>query len=233
MQLRTKLLFSLVLVTAGLTCATLLVVWHSAQVQVQREMEDEARNAILAFQVVQQQHQIELSHKADLLATLAVMRNGDATTIQDVRDDPWHSENCDLFVLVDPGGKIVAMHTTAGVFPVANAEDMFRRSVTGDTTGWWYSGTRLYQVVLQRFYADPPLNKTLLGTVIVGRGIDNREVSDLRRISASQVVLRYGGNIVVSTLNALKEWELNPQIHGRAAPEQVQIDNERYLASSI
>jgi signal transduction histidine kinase/ActR/RegA family two-component response regulator len=233
MRLRTKLLFSLVLVTAGLTCATLLVVWHTARVQVQREMEDEARNAILAFQVVQQQHQIELSHKADLLATLAVMRNGDATTIQDVSEDPWQSENCDLFVLVDPGGKIVAMHTTAGVFPIANAEEMFRRSITSDTTGWWYSGTRLYQVVLQRFYADPPLNKTLLGTVIVGRGIDNREVSDLRRISASQVVLRYGGTIVVSTLNALKEWELTPQIQGRSAPEQVQIDNERYLASTV
>jgi signal transduction histidine kinase/ActR/RegA family two-component response regulator len=233
MRLRTKLLFSLVLVTAGLTCATLLVVWHTARVQVQREMEDEARNAILAFQVVQQQHQIELSHKADLLATLAVMRNGDATTFQDVSEDPWQSENCDLLVLVDPGGKIVAMHTTAGVFPIANAEEMFRRSITSDTTGWWYSGTRLYQVVLQRFYADPPLNKTLLGTVIVGRGIDSREVSDLRRISASQVVLRYGSNIVVSTLNALKEWELNSQIQGRSAPEQVQVDNERYLASTV
>jgi two-component system, cell cycle sensor histidine kinase and response regulator CckA len=233
MQLRTKFLFSLVLVTAGLTCATLLVVWHSARVQVQREMEDEARNAILAFQVVQQQHQIELSHKADLLATLAVMRNGDATTLQDVSEDPWQSENCDLFVLVDPGGKIVAMHTTAGVFPAANAEVMFRRSIASDTTGWWYSGTRLYQVVLQRFYADPPLNKTLLGTVIVGRGIDDREVSDLRRISANQVVLRYGGTIVVSTLNSLKEWELTPQIQGRSAPEQVHIDNERYLASSV
>jgi signal transduction histidine kinase/ActR/RegA family two-component response regulator len=233
MQLRTKFLFSLVLVTAGVTCATLLVVWHTARVQVQREMEDEARNAILAFQVVQQQHQIELSHKADLLATLAVMRNGDATTIQDVSEDPWQSENCDLFVLVDPTGKIVAMHTTSGVFPVGTAEEMFRRSKMSDATGWWYSGTRLYQVVLQRFYADPPLNKTLLGTVIVGRGIDIREVTDLRRISANQVVLRYGSSIVVSTLNVLKEWELTPQIQGRSAPEQVQIDNERYLASSV
>jgi two-component system cell cycle sensor histidine kinase/response regulator CckA len=233
MQLRTKFLFSLVLVTAGLTCATLLVVWHTAQVQVQREMEDEAHNAILAFQVVQQQHQIELSHKADLLASLAFMRNGDATTIQDVSEDPWQSEAFDLLVLVDPSGKIVAMHSTAGTFPAANAEQMFRRTITSDTTGWWYSGTRLYQVVLQRFYEDPPLNKTLLGTVIVGRGIDARDVSDLRRISSSQVVLRYGGNIVVSTLNPLKEWELAPQIKDRSAPQQVQIDNERYLASSV
>jgi signal transduction histidine kinase/ActR/RegA family two-component response regulator len=203
-------------------------------VQVQREIEDEARNAILAFQVVQQQHQMALSQKADLLATLALMRNGDATAIQDVSENPWQSGDCDLYVLADPSGKIVAMHTTAGVFPVATAEEMFRRSnQAGNTTGWWYSGTRLYQVVLQPFYNDPPLNKTLLGTVIVGRGIDAREVRDLRRISASQVVLRYGGNIVVSTLTALKEWELTPQIHDRPAPEQIQIDTERYLASSV
>jgi signal transduction histidine kinase/ActR/RegA family two-component response regulator len=175
-----------------------------------------------------------LSQKADLLATLALMRNGDATAIQDVSEDPWHSGDCDLYVLADPSGKIVAMHTTAGVFPVATAEEMFRRSnKAGNTTGWWYSGTRLYQVVLQPFYNDPPLNKTLLGTVIVGRGIDAREVSDLRRISASQVVLRYGGNIVVSTLTALKDWELTQQIQDRPAPEQIKIDTERYLASSV
>lgn len=161
LQLRTKFLFSLVLVTAGLTCATLLVLRRTFQVQVQREIEGEARNAILTFQILQQQHETALSHKADLLAEVAFMRNGDATTIRDIGEDPWQSDDCDLFVLADSSGKIVAMHTTMEAFPVATAEEMFRRSA-GSTTGWWYSGTRLYQVVLQPFYDDPPLNKTLL-----------------------------------------------------------------------
>src|ERR1700674_832792 len=85
LRLRTKFLLSLVLVTAGLTCATLFVVHRYAAVQAQREIEAGARNAMLTFQVLQQQQQqIALSRKADLLATLAYMRNGDATTIQDV-----------------------------------------------------------------------------------------------------------------------------------------------------
>jgi len=234
LQLRTKFLFSFVLVTVGLTCATLLVLRRTAQVELQQEIEDEARNAVLAFRVVQQQHQIALSHKADLLATLAFMRNGDATTIQDVAEDPWQSEDCDLFVLADLRGKIIAIRTTHGVFPVASAEEMFRSSTKkGNTTDWWYSGTQLYQVVLQPFYDDPPLNKTLLGTVIVGHGIDAREVSDLRRISASQIVLRHGGDIVVSTFSPSKEQELGRQIQDRPASEQIQIGNERYLASSV
>ncbi len=72
LRLRTKFLLSLVLVTSAITCATLLIMRHSAQVQMRRETEEGARNAILRFQVVEQQHQIALSQKGDLLATLAL-----------------------------------------------------------------------------------------------------------------------------------------------------------------
>jgi signal transduction histidine kinase/CheY-like chemotaxis protein len=230
--LRTKLLCSLVLVTAGLTCATLLVLRHSAELQAQREIEGEARNAILTFKVLEQQHQVALSRKADLLAEVAFMRNGDATTIRDVGEDPWQSDECDLLALADPKGKIVAVHSTTGNFPADAAGKMLRRSA-GDTTAWWYSGTRFYQVVLQPFYEDPPLNRSLLGTVVVGHGIDSAEINDLRRISASQLVLRYGDDIVVSTLPPLKEIELARQLHDYSIPQRIQIDNEPYLVTSV
>ncbi len=44
LRLRTKLLLWLVPFTAALTCATLLVVRESAQAQVQRQIEQDARN---------------------------------------------------------------------------------------------------------------------------------------------------------------------------------------------
>jgi len=93
LRLRTKLLLSFVLLSAGLTCATLLVVRRSAQVQMQHQVEQDARNATLTFQVMEHQHQIALSRTADLLASLAYMRNGDATTIKDVSEDPWKSDD--------------------------------------------------------------------------------------------------------------------------------------------
>src|SRR5712691_6339090 len=106
--LRTKFILSLVLVTAGLTCGTLFVVMRSAEAQMQREIEEGARNAILTFRVEQQQ-QIALSRKADLLATLAYIRSGDASTIRDASENPWQSDDCNLFVLADRKGKVVAL----------------------------------------------------------------------------------------------------------------------------
>ena len=95
----------------------------------------EARNALLTFQVLQHQRQVALSHKADLLASLASMRNGEATTIQDVGENPWQSE-CDLFVLADPSGKIIALHSKMAKFPLDVAQDMISHDLKqGHSTG--------------------------------------------------------------------------------------------------
>src|SRR6266568_2512421 len=159
LRLRTKFMLAFALVTAGLTCATLLIVRRAAEKRVQQEIKGEACNALLTFQVLQHQRQVALSRKADLLASLASMRNGEATTIQDVGENPWQSEECDLFVLADSSGKITALHSTVAKFPLDVAQDMLSYDLKqGNSTGWWYSGTRLYQVVLQPFYDDQPTN---------------------------------------------------------------------------
>ncbi len=124
------------LVTAGLTCATLLIVRRAAEKRVQREIKGEALNALLTFQVLQHQRQVALSHKADLLASLASMRNGEATTIQDVGENPWQSDESDLFVLADPGGKIIALHSKMAKFPLDVAQDMISHDLKqGHSTG--------------------------------------------------------------------------------------------------
>ena len=233
LRLRTKFLLSLVLITACLTCATLLVVRRSAQMRVQREIQQEALNTVLTFEVVQHQHQVTLSRKADLLASVAFMRNGDATTIQDVSEDPWQSGECDLFVLADPSGKIVALHSTIPEFPIATAEQMLARSLQdGSTAGWWYSGSRLYQVVLQPFYDGAPLKGNLLGTVIVGRGIDPA-ANDLSRGSSSQVAFRYGSEIVASSLDASKARDLARELKAGKPQQELKMDGERFFASSV
>src|SRR5260370_19049559 len=77
LRLRTKLLLWLVLFTAALTCATLLVVRHSAQTQVQRQVEQDTRNALLTIQGVQHQREMTLTRKAHLLATVAYLSTGE------------------------------------------------------------------------------------------------------------------------------------------------------------
>jgi signal transduction histidine kinase len=234
LRLRTKLLISFVFLTAGLTSATLLVVRWNAQAQVRHEIEQDARSASLTFQVVQRQQQTALSRKADLLARLAYMRNGDATTIKDASEDPWQSDDCNLFVLADKSGKIVALHSRNSSFPITAAEDLVSRSVNrGETSGWWSSDGSLYQVVLQPFYDGVPRKRNLQGIVVVGRLIDERVAADLGRIVSSDVVFRDGGKVAASTLSALMEMELTQQIQNHFATTQVYLDNKSYYASSV
>src|SRR5208282_6647677 len=73
---------------------------------------------------------------------------------------------------------------------------------------------------------------TLLGTVIVGRGIDP-EASELRRVTSSHVAFRYGNDIVASTLSLFKQQELTAQLRSGPWKEQVTLDGERFFASSV
>lgn len=234
LRLRTKLLLSLVAFTAGLTCATLLVVRHTAQAQVQRQIEEGARNAILTIQAEQRQRETALSRKADLLATLAFIRNGDPTTIRDASQDPWQSGDCDLFVLANPKGKIVALHTTSPRLSAAAAEELLRGSLKADSgAAWWFSSGLLYQVVLQPYYEDEPMRTRRLGTVVVGRELDARRAGDLARISSSHLAFRYRGGIVMSTLSPAQEQELVLQAREDPERKDIQIGQEKFLASSV
>ena len=233
LKLRTKFLISLILITSGLTCATLLVVGHTAQDEAQRQIAEEASNTVMTFQVMQHQHEIALQHKADLLAALAMMRNGDATTIQQASEDPWQSEDCNLFLLADARGKVVALHTAGEEFPANTAESLLQKSFHNkEADGWWFSGRRLYQVVSRPVFGDAEQKHARVGTVVVGRAIDSNAVNELRRISSSEVAFRYGKTIIVSTLAPFDEYSLEQQVGGGAVPSSLRIDNEKYFVSS-
>ena len=220
--------------TTALTSATLLAVRHSAQVQVRRQIDQDARNALLTIQAVQHQHEMMLSRKADMLATLAYMRGGDAKTIEDASEDPWQSGECDLFALANRRGKIIAMHSPSPRLSVANGEELLRGSQWKDTgAGWWFGDGHLFQVVLQAYYEDEPRKSRLLGTVIVGRELDSRGLRDLERIASSHLIFRFGGDIVLSTLSLAELQNLVPQLGSRSIPEEIRIGNERFFASSV
>jgi signal transduction histidine kinase/ActR/RegA family two-component response regulator len=235
LRLRTKLLLSFVLLTAGLTCATLLVVRHTAQAEAQQHIEQDSRNAVSMFRVVQRQQQVSLTREAELLASLAVMRNGDVTAIDDASQNPWQSEDCNLFVLADQTGSIVALHSIDAAFSPVAAQEMLTRSVgRSETSGWWFDGRNLYQVVLRPFYDTASESKNLAGYVVAGRLIDERTAGDLARIASSDIVFRYGDDVAVSTLPPLQDLELTHQVRDdRALTTNVSLAGERYYASSV
>src|SRR5258708_32772162 len=103
---------------------------------------------------------------------------------------------------------------------------------SGKSTGWWYSGTRLYQVVLQPFYDGPEKKSNLVGTVIVGHGID-AAANELRQMSSSQMAFQYGNEVVASTLAPFKALDFARQVREGSIGESLDIDGERFYAKSI
>src|SRR5690348_7958773 len=233
LRLRTKFLLSLVVVIVAMTCGTLLVVRHSMQAQSERQMEEDGRNSLLTFQVMDQEKRIGLSRRAELLATLAFMRNGDPTTIQDASEDPWQSDECDLFALADRKGKITALRTRSDQFSTASSSRTLGGLVhQGQAEGWWLNDGRIYQVVVEPYYQDPPMNRVLLGEVIVGREMNPARVKDLAGVLSSEVAFWYGKDIVISSFAPLDEQEVEEQVAGDE-PQQAQLGKKRFLATSV
>src|SRR5580698_4111593 len=153
MRLRTKFLLSLVLIIAGLSFSTLLIVGHAAQEQVQRALEQDTRNSVGTFENVRAERQIELDRDAEILATLpsikSIMADDDPQTIQTSSEEAWRASDTELFALADWTGKIVALHTTVPGFPQAAAQDMLALMRADTKGGWWFAHGHLYQVARQ------------------------------------------------------------------------------------
>ena len=213
LRLRTKFLLSLALVSSGLTCATLLMVRRSVQVQLRKEIADDLRNSVAVFRNVQQQREVSLTHSAELLANLpslkALMTTQDAATIQDASADIWRLAPSDLFVLAHPAGKVLAVHTTFPGITQRAAQDLLKNSLGADQPSfWWYGAGRLYEVFLQPIYFGSPKEASMLGVLGVGHEISDSVATDISRIASSQVAFYYGNALVISTLQSGQEAEL-------------------------
>jgi signal transduction histidine kinase/ActR/RegA family two-component response regulator len=229
LHLRTKLLVSFLFLTAGLTSVILLVVRRNAEGQVQHQIEQDVQNADQIFQLIQRQLQTTLSHKADLLAFLAVMRDGDGTAVNDAGEDPWKSDECNLFIQVDGGGGITALHAISPSFPASAAQSLVTRSIRrGDTASWWFTERGLYQVVLRPYYDGLAEQKKILGTVIVGHLIDWKTAADLGKLTSTELVFRHGAEVAASSLDPLREMQLVRELSRNSAASQVNLGDERY-----
>ncbi len=232
-KLRTKFLLSLVLVTSALMAGTLLVLGRVAKSQVEQQIQEQSHNAALTFQVMEHQREVALTHKAELLATLAVLRNGDPTAISSASEDPWQSEDVNLFMMTDAHGHVVALHATTGTVTALSAEKLLRQSLHAHrTTDWWVSDGRLYQIVLKQVIAGPDQDNEHLGTVVVGSEIDTNAASELHRISSTEIAFRRGSQILVSTFSPLEERDLEQQTRSAAVPQQVEIEGQKYITDA-
>jgi signal transduction histidine kinase/ActR/RegA family two-component response regulator len=238
LRLRTKFLLSLVLVIAALTFSTLLIVGRAAEGQVQKAIEQDTRNSVLTFENMRAERQLELARSAELMSTLpavkALMADPQAAGLDEAFEGIWHSKNFDLLALADWTGKIVALHTSSGGFPVGAAQEMFEHSRgAGEQGAWWFGHGHLYQAAMRPIDLRDPPTQMHLGTVIVGREIDSKVAREVGQIALCQIAFRYGNDPVVSSFSPLDERSVSEGISPRAASGKFEIEDKRYLFSSV
>ncbi len=240
LRMRSKFLLSMLLISAGLTGMSLLLVRHSVQAQVRKSIFADLHNSVTTFQSFQRERETTLAHSAELLADLpnlrALMTTQHEATIQDASTDLWRLAGSDLFVLADREGRVVALHTASPGF----TREMAQTSLTGthNREGWWFGAQHLYQVFLKPIYFGPAAANRQLGLLVIGYEIDDNVAAQMSRIAASQVAFYYGDTVVRSTLDPSHEAELtrHPIVRanaGTAGPEDVQLGEEHFLGTSL
>src|SRR5262252_1435998 len=213
LRLRTKFLLSLLLVSTSLTCATLWMVRRIVRIQLRKEIVEDLRNSVAGCGDVQRQRELSLARSAELLASLpnlkALMTTRDAATIQDASSDIWRLAPSDLFVLADPTGKVMAIHTTLPGITRGAAQDLLKNSVGADQPSfWWYGAGHLYEVFLQPIFFGPARADSMLGVLGVGHEISDRLAMQVSRIASSQVAFFCGNTLIVSTLQPEQQSDL-------------------------
>ncbi len=243
LRMRTKFLLSMLLISAGLTCTSLLLVRHSVQKQVRREIFADLRNSVSTFQNFQRERELTLTHSAELLADLpnlrALMTTQHEATIQDASSGLWRLAGSDLFLLADRSGRVVALHTASPGLTRQMAQQSLASTLSDESSGqWWSGGQHLYEVFLRPIYFGPAEENRLLGFLVIGYEIDDRTASQVGRIAASQVAFYYGDAVVKTTLSPVQESELVRQRVVQSSPEsagpqEIQLGEERFLITSL
>jgi len=242
LRLRTKFLLSMLVISAGLTATSLLLVRDSVQGQIKREIFADLHNSVTTFQSFQQLRELTLTHSAELLAYQPLLRSlmtaPDEATIQDSSTSWWRLAGSDLFVLVDRTGRVVALHATTPGFSRDLAQTFLASAFDQEgSIQWWFGSQHLYQVFIKPIYFGAESENRRLGLLVLGYEIDDRVASQVSRIAASQVTFYYGDAVVRSTLNPAQEVELARHPIGRSAkgvdPEELQLGDERFLATSV
>jgi len=242
-RLRTKFLFSLILVGVGLTAGTLLIARQTAEQQVRLQIDQDLRNSVYTFRNVQKLRESSLTHSAQLLADLpilkALMTTNHPATIQDASLELWRLAGSDLLVLAGRSGKIVALHSKASDFERDEAQESLTGSLEKELGGhWWFCSKHLFEVSIQPIYVGQRSENQVQGYLVVGYEIDDGVARELSQVAASQVAFLFGNTLVRSTLSPVQETDLIQRAgHGisekATEPSEIQLGQERFLATKV
>jgi signal transduction histidine kinase len=233
----------MLVITAGLTTTSLLLVRRSVEANVRQSIAVNLRNSVAAFQDFRQERETRLTSDVALLADLPITRAimtgpDDPVTIQDASRDVWQIAAFDLFVLVNRSGKVLALHTKTPGFTRDVAEKYFQQSLDedrGDSSHWWLGEHHLYQTFIEPIYRGSRTDGTLTGFLVIGYEINDQFAAEVSKVAGSQIAFSCGDEVIATTLPPAQGAKLQPLMTGAAQeePRDIEIGKERFLATSL
>jgi signal transduction histidine kinase len=234
---RVLLLTSLVLIIAGTTASSLLIVRSSLQHHVQETLDADLRHSVETFQDIEAHRRSALEQESSLLASLpslkALMTTSDARTIADGAVDFWKTSGNDLFALADANNRLLSANAQSEGNIGQLKSDL--QAVIGDPSRHYLlSGGRLYEYSVRPLYFGSAASGTLLGYVVSGYAVDHRLLQEVGRGAGADAAFVTGRDIVASTLGKGKRDLLQGMVGSLRENKQeiVSLGRERYLATT-
>jgi signal transduction histidine kinase len=231
----------MLLTSAGLTAASLLIVQRSVENQVRGNLRVDLAISVETFRRVQKERENSLARSAELMADLpvlkALMTSRHPPTIQDASAEMFRLSGGDLFALVDQSNQIVGFHTRSPGITLDQAQQLRnRKTVSDDSQQWWFAAGHLYEVFLVPIYFGPKSSNSILGTVAIGYEINANVVREVARVAAGQVVVVCSGKEVVSTIDSADVEKLQEALSAQDASSQpldVKVGDETFVVASL
>ena len=233
---RVLLLTSLVLIIAGTTASSLLIVRSRLRHHVQVALAEDLQHSVETFQDLEAHRRTTLDQESSLLASLpslkALMTTSDPRTITDDAVDFWKISGNDLFALADANSRVLSVNAE----DVENAELLkgdLQAVIRDPSRHYLLSAGRLYEYSVRPLYFGSAANGTLLGYVVSGYAVDHRLLQEVGRGAGADAAFVAGNDVVASTLPKEKRDQLKGTLTSLRQSSEgiVTIGRERYLAS--
>jgi len=207
------LVVAMAFVIAIVTGVSLLLIRHRLRAEVAGDLSQDLSHSVISFQNLQAERVSALERENSLLSELptlkALMTSGDDLTIQEGATEFWQLSGNDLFSLVDPAGRVVAVYAKG-----AAPDDTLRRGlhtlVNSPDKRYLIDGRELYVCSLRPLYFGRDEDGTLLGYVVSGVSIE-RTVRQISQPTGAEATFLSGGEVVASTLNSAAQLTLAAQ----------------------
>ena len=225
-----------------LCAASLLIVRASVQRDVERRTQDAVGSSVRAFTQFQRQEDAQLLHTAALLAKLpgfpSVFTPRDPRSVQNEAREFWALSGSDMLLLANAHGEVIAAHSNGQELNVASAQQLLKNSLADqeEQIGWWQSGNALYRVCIRAITVTSGNDQHFLGTLVLGKQIDNAVAEQIRHFSGNEITLISGSSVIASTLSPEQQTLLAAKLQNEEFdlhPRRYELGNVPYEAATV